>query len=283
VNLERCWAGLASALLLTACGGGAPLLHGAHTLPEGAVTFAAGTSGHLMLGDLSDAASDLDDTAPLTGGASGDAARLRFAQGALARFAIAPGVAPFVAGRVGLGNTNEAGLAYTARTLRLDARHAFEWPNLALSFGLVGIAALPRLGDRPEKDISEAPGGGPRDADLVSSRGYGFELPVLFGYRSSADVVKLWTGLRAGVERDGYVVKLVESPADAWSADAEATRWWTGGLVGFSVGLAPIEVRAELDVAYQSVHGELMTGQGKLTASVSGVSLTPAMAISAKF
>jgi hypothetical protein len=54
-------------------------------------------------------------------------------------------------------------------------------------------------------------------------------------------------------------------------------------LVGFSVGLAPIEVRVEIDVAYESAHGNLMTGQSELTADVDGVSLTPAMAISAKF
>lgn len=280
---RRCWAELASALLLTACGGGAPLLHGAHALPADAVTFAAGTSGHFMLGDLSAADAELDDTAAEPGGATSQAERLRFAQGALARFAVAPGVAPFVAGRAGLGGGNEAGLAYTARTLRLDARHAFEWPTLALSVGLVAIGALPRLGDRPKADVNDAPGAGLRTVELVSPRGYGMELPVLFGYRSSADVVKLWTGVRAGVERDAFNITLVESPDEAWSSTANATRWWAGGLLGFSVGLAPIEVRAEVDVAYQSAHGDLVTGSGELTADVSGVSLTPAMAISAKF
>lgn len=278
----RGWAGLAGALLLTACGGGAPLLHPAHALPEGEVTFAAGTSGNIMLGDLADAESELSDAQTQSSGASGEAERRRFAQGALARFAVAPGVAPFVAGRVGLGRANEGGITYTARTLRIDARHAFEWPNVALSFGLVALGALPHVGDRPDEDVSESPGGALRSVDLVSARGYGFELPVLFGWRSDADVVKLWTGVRAGVERDHYDITLVESN-EPWSANGSATRWWTGGLFGFSVGLSPIEVRAELDVAYQSAHGDLVTSEGELTADVGGVSLTPAMAISAKF
>jgi hypothetical protein len=119
--------------------------------------------------------------------------------------------------------------------------------------------------------------------ELVSPRGYGLELPVLFGYRSSADVVKLWAGLRAGFERDAFAVTLVEAPDHAVSSTAHATRLWAGGLVGFSVGLAPIEVRVELDGAFESAEGELATAGGDLKATVSGWTLTPAMAISAKF
>lgn len=281
----RCWAALAGcAPLLGACGGGAPLLQTAHTLPADAIAFAAGTSGHFMLGDLADANADLDGASARPGGATSDAQRNRFAQGALARFAVAPGVAPFVAGRAGLGNHNEAGLTYTARSLRLDARHAFEWPKVALSVGAVAIGALPRAGDRPGEYVDASRSAlGLRSAELVSPRGYGLELPVLFGYRSSADVVKLWTGLRAGFERDEFDITVVESPDTVVASNANATRLWAGGLVGFSVGLAPIEVRVELDAAYERASGDLLTGESKLDVSVEGVSLTPAMAISAEF
>ncbi len=273
------------ASLLTACGGGAPLLHPAHTLPEAEVSFAAGTSGRFSLGGLQRAEDDLDQAAAIRGGAVTSAERARFVQGAIAHFAAAPGVAPFVAARVGLGHHNEAGFTYTGRGVRLDGRHAFEWPSLALSVGLAASGALARAGDQPTRHVEDEPGAdsGLRTVSLTSLSGYGLELPVLFGYRSSADVVKLWTGLRAGVEHDTFDVTLVESPDTPLGANGDATRIWGGGLVGFSVGLKPIEVRVEVEAAYQSIHGKLLTFGGELSGDVRGWSLTPAMAISAKF
>ena len=281
----RCRAALAaSALAVSACGGGAPLLHSAHTLPASRITFAAGTSGHFAVGGLETAEDGLDDAAKLAGGARTDEERARFVRGALARFAVAPGVAPYLSGRAGLGNHNEAGVTYTARSLRIDGRHAFEWPTLALSVGIVAIGALPRLRDRPEDDLNDVDvDSGLRTVSLVSVRGYGLELPVLFGWRSDADVVKLWTGLRGGFEQDSFDLSLVESPQSTFFTTGDATRFWAGGLVGFSIGLPPIEVRVELDAAYESIHGDLETAGGELTADVAGLSLTPAMAISAKF
>jgi hypothetical protein len=269
---------------LNACAGGAPLLHPAHTLPENQVSVAAGTTGHFALGSLQHADRRLDTAAAMSGGVNEPRDIDGFVQGALTRFAVAPGVAPFVAARVGLGGHNEAGLSYTARAFRLDGRHAIEWPSVALSFGAVATGVLSRPGDEPSRRIEDEPGGstGFRTFDLTSLNGYGLELPLLFGYRSDADVVKLWAGVRAGLERDSANVTLVFAPDTAVSSRADATRFWGGGLVGFSVGLAPIEVRVELDAAYQSIHGNLLTGQGERSANVAGWSLTPAMAISAK-
>jgi hypothetical protein len=282
-GLERSGCKLIGVLasLLTACGGGAPLLHPAHTLPEGDVAFAAGTSGRFALGSLQRAESDLDDAAATPGGAQTDQERQGFAKGTFSRIAVAPGVAPFVAGRVGLGHHNEAGLSYTGRGARLDGRHAFEWPSLALSVGAAANGAFAH----PDNEPRAAPGAGAglRTMSLTSLSGYGLELPVLFGYRSSADVVKLWTGLRAGFERDHFNVSLVEAPDALVGAKGSATRYWGGGLVGFSIGLAPVEVRVEVDAAYESVHGALTLSPGDLTGDVAGWSLTPAMAISAKF
>jgi len=67
------------------------------------------------------------------------------------------------------------------------------------------------------------------------------------------------------------------------ASSGDATRYWAGGLLGFAIGLHPIQVRAELDLAYESVSGNLDLGEGEVPAHVSGLSLTPAMAISAKF
>jgi len=274
-----------STVLLTACGGGAPLLHPAHTLPEGKVTFAAGTSGRFALGGLHDAERSLDDAAAIPGGATSFAERESFVKGALVRFAVAPGVAPFVAARAGLGQHNEAGLTYTGRNFRVDGRHAFEWPSLALSVGAGATGALSRPGDQPPHDVDDQPGAdtGLRTVSLASLNGYGLELPVLFGYRSSADVVKLWAGVRAGFEHDAASVSLIEAPDSPLASRASAMRYWAGGLLGFSIGLSPIEVRVEVDAAYESVHGNLATQNGEVTGDVAGVSLTPAMAISAKF
>ncbi len=118
---------------------------------------------------------------------------------------------------------------------------------------------------------------------LTSLHGYGLELPVIFGYRTSADVVRLWVGVRAGFERDSFNVALVEAPDTQVGGSGDATRFWGGGLVGFSVGLAPIEVRVEVDAAYERAHGKLLSSGSELTGDVAGFSLTPAMAISAKF
>lgn len=278
--MTRLACGLAA--LLVGCGGGAPLLHPAHTLPEGDVTFAAGSSGKLALGDLADADQRLDDAAAIPSGATTSEERRRFVEGAIARFAMAPGVAPFAAARVGLGQQNEAGLSYLGRSLRIDGRHAFEWPNVALSVGLAGTGALARAGDKPPREVA-APDSGFRSVDVTSLTGYGVELPVLFGYRSSADVVMLWAGLRAGFERDTFDVALVEAPNEQFATSGAATRLWGGALVGFAVGLPPIQVRTELDVAYESAQGHLLTGTGELEVDVAGWSLTPALAISAKF
>jgi hypothetical protein len=270
------------AVLLSGCGGGGPLLHPAHTLPKGDVTFAAGTSGTFTLGGLRRAEDDLDAAAAIPGGAVSPQERRGFTNGSLARAVIAPGVAPFIAARVGLGDHNEAGLSYTGHGARLDARHAFEWPTLAVSVGGAALGTFADSGREPQP-ASPASDGGFRELSLRSTSGYGFELPVLFGYRSSADVVKLWTGLRTGVARYGYNASVIESPIGRAAATGKATRWWGGGLLGFSVGLAPVEVRVEVDAAYESVHGSQSTSQGELTGEAAGWSLTPAMAISAKF
>lgn len=282
-KLARNALSLLGACSVVACGGGAPLLHPAHTLPDGDVSFAAGSSGRFALGGLRDAERALDDAAAVPGGATSDAARDGFIKGALVRASVAPGVAPFVAARVGLGHHNEAGISYTGRGFRIDGRHALEWQTLALSFGLGAHAVLSRPGNQPDERVSSGADSGLRTFTVTSSGGYGVELPVVFGYRSDADVVKAWIGARAGLERASFDVSVVEAPDLALGTNTHATRYWGGGLVGFSVGLAPIEVRVEMNAAYESARGEIRLNAGDLSGSVAGWSLTPAMAISAKF
>jgi hypothetical protein len=271
--------------LLSACGGGAPLMHPVHTLPADDVSFAAGTTGRFALGGLHDSTEALDAAAALPGGARTPEQRASFVRGSLTQLAVAPAVAPFVSARAGLGQHNEAGLSYTGRSFRIDGRHAFEWPSLALSIGAGATGTLAQPGHQPEHDINDpdVSGAGLRTLTPTSVRGYGLDVPVLFGYRSSADVVKLWAGLRAGFEFDSANVAVVLSPDSLVGTTASVKRYWGGGLLGFSVGLSPVEVRVEVDAAYESVHGNVITREGAASGEVAGVSLTPGMAISAKF
>ena len=61
---------------------------------------------------------------------------------ALVAAAIAPGLAPFVGARVGVGNNFEGGLTYTCRSVRVDRRRGFDDGKGTLAPGL-GAPAEP--------------------------------------------------------------------------------------------------------------------------------------------
>src|SRR4051812_555290 len=100
----RCLGVAASLFLVAACGGGTPLLHSAHTLPAGRVSAGAGVSGQFAFHAGSRPPPDDPEQ-------SGFVA-------AVERAALAPGVAPWVGARAGLGARVEGGLAYTGRAVR---------------------------------------------------------------------------------------------------------------------------------------------------------------------
>src|SRR5580704_7357389 len=87
------------------CGGGMPLLYPARTLPLGEVRATGGTSGNFVVGSL---ASDLQ--AATVEGAKNSSAPgppgtdPAYARGALVEAAVAPGLSPFIAARVGIGS-----------------------------------------------------------------------------------------------------------------------------------------------------------------------------------
>ncbi len=110
--------------------------------------------------------------------------------GLLVALAEGPAVAPYAAARIGIPGTNEAGLSYSGQGLRGDLRHAFEWGNRALSAG-VGVSGL-GLG---QSGASDPPG-----TDLSGAHGVGVDLPILFGYRTDADVISVWAGLRGSFD-----------------------------------------------------------------------------------
>jgi hypothetical protein len=154
--------------------------------------------------------------------------------------------------------------------LRLDGRRAFESGRLALSTGLGGSVVL----GGPSEDRS----GQSTYVELGRPQGWGVDLPVLVGWQDKTDVVTLWTGPRAGFEKLAATATFpLETPAR--TGDLSATRWYVGPVMGLAVGFRHVHAAAEVSAYYQSTHA---TGLG-VTATVRGVSLVPAAALTVSF
>jgi hypothetical protein len=241
------WAIAATAVAAGGCGGGVPLLHGAHVLRPGDTTFGAGATARIATIDPP------EDSQP--------AARV------LEDLGFGAGVAPVVTGRVGIEGQNEAGLTYAGRTIRLDGRHAFDLGNdWAMSLGVGGSALLPRRDARG------------RD-DAASAYGPGVDVPLLFGTHAGGGIYTVWAGPRLGFEhlRGTIDAELVDDP-DAGgreSLDLEGNHVWAGGLVGVRVGFRHVHVAIEVDAAWHHGTGSV----GTLHGSFDQVSVAPAGAL----
>jgi hypothetical protein len=256
----------------TGCGGGSPLLHPARTLKSGDVRAAGGISANIAPGSLGEdlrrareiAARDATgSTSPGTPGSNPD-----YAKGALVSAAIAPGLAPFVGARVGVGNAFEGGLAYTGRGVRADMRRSFDDEGFSLSIGLGASAAL--YGRQQGADLP--------NVDLGALRGYGADIPVLVGWQSLSGLYSVWAGPRARFE--WVTVETLTSEPKSTTIGTppvrlEATRWQAGAVVGLATGFNHVHVAIEAEVAYQLVNGTYNAND----VSVRGLSLTPASAV----
>ena len=235
-----------AALSLLGCGAGAPLLHSAHVLHAGDITAGAGLSGELALSQL-----DVSTGSDPRGA------------GRLAQLAAAPGIAPWVAGRFGIVGSNEAGLTYTGRNLRIDVRHAFALGTAALSVGVGGsmIAA-----ERPGRDIAGS-----------SVFGGGVDIPVLFGVHSKNDLYAFWIGPRAGFEAMSGQVAVSQGQTDTLVlTDVSARHFFSGFVVGVRGGFRHIHVAIEVDGAYHRADGSILgtsTGVGLFALAPSGALL----------
>jgi hypothetical protein len=231
---------------LGACGGGAPLMYGAHALAPGEVTLGAGFSGNVP---------------PVQPSALADDEQAVF-EGALG-----PGLAPFVAARVGVSDSFDAGLGYTGRTVRLDGRYSFALPrSFALSLGLGASGVLPRRHDE------------------LGSRvwGFGGELPLLLGWRSSADVYAVWLGARGGAERLRGQRERAADPLAPDTIEVESLdgrHLYAGPVVGMRVGFRYLFAALELDAAMHWAEGDL----GGRAVSAAQWELAPAGALIARF
>lgn len=244
---------LAVALLAAAlggCAGGGPLLHPAHTLRDGQASFAAGASGQIAVRDA-------------VGTGDDDQRRLQ-------EYTVAPGVAPFVAGRLGIAGDNEAGVTYTGRAVRLDARHAFDLGGPALSFGLGGSLIVP-----------QRPG---RDDDENRLYGGGFDVPILIGVRTRSDLYALWAGPRVGFQLIGgdtappFAGEDPNQPSPQ-ARDVDGKHIYTGLVFGLRAGFRHLHVALEIDANYHHAWGTL----GDQERTLHQVSITPAGAVVLSF
>jgi hypothetical protein len=252
------------ALLSIQCGGGIPVLHPARTLPGGTAQAGAGFSGNVATGGLSDALGAARVEAAAHPGVTPAGSGETFLKGALVAASVAPGLAPVVAARAGVGAQWEGGVAYTGRLVRVDVRRSFDLSShWALSVGAGGSAALHGHQD----------GGALPNIDLADLHGWGADLPLLIGYQSDGDLYMLWMGARAGYEH--VEASNATASANGPSGTLAATRVWGGGLLGAAVGFRHVHVAMELDVSYASIAGD----SNQTHAQVAGVTLCPSTAL----
>lgn len=225
-----------------------PLMHPAHALRPQQVALGAGFSGQFAVDTT------VDEADPVV-------------EQVLEEGALSPGLAPWAAGRMGLDYDFEAGLTYSGRTLRLDARRAFDFGAPALSIGLGASAVLPKR----------------RDEFAFRVSGAGGDLPLLFGLCSSSDVICAWIGGRGGFEiLEGQRDLDIDPAAPLDTAVAEEISAWhayAGGLVGLRVGFRYVFAVLELDGAMHWAGGEV----GLASGSLRQFGLSPAGAIVGRF
>jgi hypothetical protein len=254
------------------CGGGTPLLHPARTLNTGDLRAMGGVSANVAVGSLAD---DLRTAREIAGrdpegatvpGAPGS--NPEYAKGAMVAAAVAPGLAPFVGARIGVGSSFEGGLVYTGRSVRADMRRSFDDKNWSLSLGLGGTAAL--YGRQQGQDLP--------NVDLSALKGYGLDLPVLGGWQSNGGLYMFWFGARAGFEID-TIERLTSEPKPVTLGGQpirlEATRWYGGPLIGAATGFRHIHVALEIAATFNALNGTY----NDTRVTVTGFAIVPATAL----
>jgi hypothetical protein len=222
-------------------------------------------SAHVAPGSLGD---DIRRSREIAGASPTPETSPEYAKGALVAAAVAPGLAPFVGARVGVGNRFEGGLAYTGRNVRVDMRRSFDDGAWSLSLGVGASAAL--YGRQQGTDLP--------NVNLQALHGYGGDIPVLVGWQSTGGIYMLWTGLRGGFERV-IVEQVTSEPKDVTFGTPpirlDATRAYGGAVLGVATGFNHVHVALEIAAAYQSASGTYNGNE----ATVRGVTLTPASAL----
>lgn len=228
------------------------------------MTMGAGLSGRIALQAIEAPAAGTSASVQATN--ARNAARLD-------ALAIAPGIAPWVGGRIGIRDANEAGLAYSGRAVRLDARHAFALGMPTLSVGLGASVLTPA---RPRNDTG-----------TESVYGGGVDIPVILGVTSQSDLYSLWIGPRGGVELlRGNVLGEAEpgsgqptGSSGPVGLEVDARHFFVGFVAGLRVGFRHVHLAIEVDGAYHFAEGNF----GALSTKINQFSLTPAGALIVSF
>jgi hypothetical protein len=266
---------LLGASMLMGCGGATPLLHPAQVLPAGDVRAMGGIAARAVVGNLGDSLRDATNEAanakalgqdPCAGSCSST-----YAAGALVAAAMAPDLSPVAGARVGVGADFEGGIMYTGRGARLDLRRAFALGKRPSAWALsVGLGLDAAFSGRQGTSLP--------DVDNANLFGFGGDLPVLFGYKSTAGLYYAWIGARFGYEHDTIQPRNTEAVPPGGQSTAPqlvGDRFAVGGLLGLAIGFRHVHVALELEADYALVTGSF----GGTSAKVEGLSLTPASAV----
>lgn len=265
------------ALGSVSCGGGMPLLHPAQVLPSGVTSLSAGMGSNWVGGEAN---REVDKARAAT--AAGLPATALTAAPAVAASLWSPGLFPWVSMRLGLGSESETGATYTGHRARIDARHAMIFGRWALSVGLGAGLGLAHPSSGETSSTSTFGASEPIiGLDTSKTRSFAFDAPVILGWRSSADIARVWFGLRPSYEH-AYGTLSFASTSTTSEVDFNANAMTLGGLVGLAMGLRPLFVAMELSVGESRAHGSMSGSPGGVvggSASLSAISLTPAAAI----
>lgn len=179
-----------------------------------------------------------------------------------------PGVAPYVAGRAGLGHQAEGSVALIGRVIRIGARRELVTRgDFTLTAGLAARLAL--IAGQFDRSIP--------DFTVDSSRLYGGELSLVAGI-TRRRIYDAYVGLRGG-----YLYN--DAQFQLRLGNAVSTLAWSGhrvevaGTVGVRVGFGRLAVAVELETAWVWATG----GDASRQATTDGVTLTPAGAVSYQF
>ena len=261
-----------------ACAAGLPLLHPAQPLPPGVTSFASGVGSYWVGGQ---AHRDLE-TARAQLAASPDSTSEIPPAATFASAVWSPGLFPWLSARIGLGNYNEAGVSYTGRRARLDARHALLVGRWAFSLGL---GVVPGLSHPTAFDSNGVSTFGATEAlpglDTSGVRSIGCDLPLLVGWHSSADIARIWLGIRPSYEH-GYGTVSWNSSSSSTKLDYQSDVASLTGIAGLAMGLRPLFLALEVSFGDARAHGQLTRATDQSShgsATMSAYSLTPAASI----
>ena len=116
--------------------------------------------------------------------------------------------------------------------------------------------------------------------NLDATTGWGVDIPILFGWQSSADIVWWWIGARGGFETlRGQVALNRPEPSPPLDGDIDARRYYALGLTGLAVGFRHLRAAIEVQGGYQRAEGALW----ETDVLVEGATVSPAAALIGKF